>query len=173
MMFIICDAKYYNIVLCANELLEGNPGVEDVTKQYLYQLAYKDFFEKEEITRVFNCFIMPSDEEYVKNVGYVSLSFLKNLGLSDIQIIKYPANLLLNNFIQNKKDSILLYLKWLSTIVHTIHFLLQIWSIIHYNISYVSLYLLKTNTTWKYDDIHNRHLPFSLFCSIMIENGII
>lgn len=111
MMFIICDAKYYNIVLCANELLEGNPGVEDVTKQYLYQLAYKDFFEKEEITRVFNCFIMPSDEEYVKNVGYVSLSFLKNLGLSDIQIIKYPANLLLNNFIQNKKDSILLYLK--------------------------------------------------------------
>ena len=109
-VFVICDAKYYNIVLSPDELLKGNPGVEDVTKQYLYQLAYKDILEEIGINKVQNCFIMPSDESIPRNLGYVSLSFLKNLGLADIQIIKYPAMDMLDRYIQNKEDSILSYL---------------------------------------------------------------
>lgn len=41
--FLIFDAKYYNIQLEKGKSLRGNPGVSDVTKQYLYQLAYRHF----------------------------------------------------------------------------------------------------------------------------------
>lgn len=43
--FAILDAKYYLIKLTKHSI-EGNPGVGDVTKQYLYQLAYQDFIDK-------------------------------------------------------------------------------------------------------------------------------
>lgn len=41
--FIIFDEKYYLIQLEKGRVLHGNPGIGDVTKQYLYQLAYKKF----------------------------------------------------------------------------------------------------------------------------------
>ena len=34
--FIIFDAKYYNIQLEHNKKLRGQPGIESITKQYLY-----------------------------------------------------------------------------------------------------------------------------------------
>lgn len=43
--FLIFDAKYYNLRLEKGKTLGGNPGVGDVTKQYLYQLAYKKFIK--------------------------------------------------------------------------------------------------------------------------------
>ena len=37
---LILDAKYYNMTF-KNEKLQGNPGIEDITKQYLYHSALK------------------------------------------------------------------------------------------------------------------------------------
>ena len=59
--FLIFDAKYYNIQLEKGKSLRGNPGVGDVTKQYLYQLAYKDFIKAHDISVVKNCFLMPTE----------------------------------------------------------------------------------------------------------------
>ena len=42
--FLIFDAKYYNINLEKGEELRKS-GVGDVTKQYLYQLAYKSLYQ--------------------------------------------------------------------------------------------------------------------------------
>ena len=42
--FIILDAKYYNLKFDAN-ILEGEPVLGDITKQYLYQLAFEDFID--------------------------------------------------------------------------------------------------------------------------------
>ena len=44
-VFVIFDAKYYCIQLEENKVLRGQPGVGDVTKQYLYQLAYGNFIK--------------------------------------------------------------------------------------------------------------------------------
>lgn len=41
--FIIFDAKYYNIQLEHNKKLRGQPGIESITNQSLYQLAYQPF----------------------------------------------------------------------------------------------------------------------------------
>ena len=41
--FVIFDAKYYNMTLEIHKPLAGQPGIESVTKQYMYQLAYRKF----------------------------------------------------------------------------------------------------------------------------------
>lgn len=89
--FVIFDAKYYCIQLERGKLLRGQPGVGDVTKQYLYQLAYQDFIDKNHIREVKNCFLMPTEQVDVVKLGTASLSMLRSLGLTDIQIRLLPA----------------------------------------------------------------------------------
>jgi len=90
-MFIIFDAKYYNIQMDEKKELRGQPGIESVTKQYLYQLAYKDFIKVHGFSSVKNCFLMPTDGEQVDCRGYVTMSMLADLGLENILIRLIPA----------------------------------------------------------------------------------
>jgi hypothetical protein len=99
--FVIFDAKYYNIQLERSKKLRGQPGIESVTKQYLYQLAYKSFVEDHQIQRVRNCFLMPSAGETVVDKGTVSLKMLKSLGLQDIKLRLLPAALMFQHYLDN------------------------------------------------------------------------
>ena len=89
--FVIFDAKYYCIQLESGKPLRGQPGVGDVTKQYLYQLAYRDFINQNHIQDVKNCFLIPTEQDNVAKLGTASLSMLRNLELTDIQIRLLPA----------------------------------------------------------------------------------
>lgn len=98
--FRIFDAKYYKIkfdVLQNEQMrISGQPGVADVTKQYLYQLAYKKLAEENDY-KFSNGFIVPKDdliEEELSNglgqgqlLGRVKMEMLSNLGLLDIIVI--------------------------------------------------------------------------------------
>ncbi|MDZ5472421.1 LlaJI family restriction endonuclease [Bacillus sp. 31A1R] len=88
--FMISDAKYYNIQLTENTL-HGNPGVGDVTKQYLYQLAFKKYMELENVEVVHNVLLFPSEQESIEYLGEVSIEFLKALQLGDIMLVKLPV----------------------------------------------------------------------------------
>ena len=88
--FIILDAKYYNIVIEVDKV-KGQPGVEDLTKQYTYQLAYKAFLEDHNITSVKNCFLMPTDCDYVIDYDDATLEAFEQIGLESIQIRLLPA----------------------------------------------------------------------------------
>ena len=101
--FIIFDAKYYNIQLEQNKKLRGQPGIESVTKQYLYQLAYQPFVEAHQISLVRNCFLMPTASSEVVPKGTVSLAMLSNLGLQDIQVRLLPAEMMYRHYIENTK----------------------------------------------------------------------
>lgn len=102
LQFLIFDAKYYN--LCLNEkTLSGQPGVESISKQYLYQLAYKDFIEKQNINIVKNCFLFPSETDQFMNIGEVYLEMLDNLGLEKIQLIMLPSHVVYECFLSNKR----------------------------------------------------------------------
>lgn len=90
-MFIIFDAKYYNIQMDEKKELRGQPGIESVTKQYLYQLAYKDFIKVHGFDSVKNCFLMPADGEQVDCRGYVTMSMLADLRLENIMVRLLPA----------------------------------------------------------------------------------
>lgn len=104
--FIIFDAKYYNLQLEEGKDLAGNPGVGDVTKQYLYQLAYKSFVEINKIDKVLNCFLMPTEEsgeQGVINKGYVRMSMLTGLGLVPIQIRFLSATMMYKLYLSKQK----------------------------------------------------------------------
>lgn len=91
--FVISDAKYYNAWLELGLSPKGQPGVESITKQYLYQLAYQKFIEDHGFTSIINCFILPTENSEVIDKGYVSMDFLGNLGLPSIKVRLLPADM--------------------------------------------------------------------------------
>ena len=101
--FIIFDAKYYNIQFEHNKKLRGQPGIESITKQYLYQLAYQPFVETHQISTVRNCFLIPTASSDVIEKGVVPLGMLQNLGLQNIQIRLLPASTMCKHYIGNTK----------------------------------------------------------------------
>ena len=105
--FIIFDAKYYNIQLEHNKKLRGQPGIESITKQYLYQLAYQSFVEDHQIGTVRNCFLMPTAAEEIVEKGNVSLAMLRNLGLRDIQIRLVPAKTIYKHYLSGTRFNII------------------------------------------------------------------
>lgn len=104
--FLIFDAKYYNIQLEKGKSLRGNPGVGDVTKQYLYQLAYKDFIKAHSIPVVKNCFLMPTEKNEIIKKGMVRMPMLETLGLENIQIRLVPASMLYERYLAKGKMDI-------------------------------------------------------------------
>lgn len=103
--FDIFDAKYY--VTRINEKgVKGQPGIESITKQYLYQLAYKEFIKKSNIDRVNNCFLMPSDEEQVDIQGNVRMDMMFMFELEDIKVRKIPATYAYHKYITGRNIKI-------------------------------------------------------------------
>lgn len=104
--FIIFDAKYYNMQLECDKKLRGQPGIESIIKQYMYQLAYQSFVRKHKISIMKNCFLMPTTSKEVISKGSVYLNMLREFGLQDIQIRLLPAEILYQHYIENTKFDI-------------------------------------------------------------------
>lgn len=101
-IFYILDAKYYCPVW-TNESIQGQPGVEDVAKQYLYFLAYKEVLEKYNVTEVKNYFLMPKRKDDVELPGYVKMDILKDLGLGIVEVRMLHPEFLFENYLNNKQ----------------------------------------------------------------------
>lgn len=102
--FIILDAKYYNLKFDEDDL-SGNPGLGDITKQYLYQLAFQDLIDEYKLS-VKNALLFPKFDGDIENKGYVEIEILHDLDLENIQIMMLPANLMNKLYLQNKKLSV-------------------------------------------------------------------
>jgi len=101
--FVILDAKYYVPILEENKKVSGQPGIESITKQYLYQLAYSKFIADHGFLSVKNCFIMPTESSNVIDKGVAYLEILDALGLEQIKVRMIPANDVYTFYITNKK----------------------------------------------------------------------
>lgn len=101
--FYIFDAKYYKAKLEQGQYPKGQPGIESVTKQYLYQLAYKRFIEKHGFASVENCFLLPTEEDMIIDKGSVRLEMLSELGLEDIKIRLVPAIMAYKHYLSGDK----------------------------------------------------------------------
>ena len=102
----IFDAKYYNLQLEKNKPLSGQPGIESVTKQYLYQMAYIEFLNDHSVNFFRNCFLMPTEGKEIIETGYVTMDFLMRRGLDDIQIRLLPARMVYSMYLDNSKMNI-------------------------------------------------------------------
>lgn len=101
MIMVILDAKYYNLRMEKDKPLRGQPGIESVAKQYLYQLAYQGFADRHGIMGIRNCFILPTEQPAIINKGHVELQMLKNLKLQDIEVRLLPAAMIYNYYLAN------------------------------------------------------------------------
>ena len=104
--FVIFDAKYYLLELEKGKSLRGNPGVGDITKQYLYQLAYRDFIKAHNIAVVKNCFLMPTENDEIVKKGTVRMPMLEALNLENIQIRPLPATMMYEYYLTQRKMDI-------------------------------------------------------------------
>ena len=106
--FGIYDAKYYCIEfkeVNGKYKVTGQPGVGDVTKQYLYQLAYDDFITKQGYKYVQNMFFCPQ-EVAEPDYGYVEMKMLHTIGnktLENIAVVKLCAEEMYDLYLQNKQ----------------------------------------------------------------------
>ncbi|MBQ8907762.1 MAG: LlaJI family restriction endonuclease [Clostridia bacterium] len=100
--FIIFDAKYYCLQLEEDKPLRGQPGIESITKQYLYQLAYQEFIDDHQFDIVKNCFLLPTEEDVVINKGTASLGILSKMNLEPIQVRLLPARRLYDCYLSQK-----------------------------------------------------------------------
>lgn len=98
-IFEIYDAKYYLLQFC-NGKLNGQPGVGDVTKQYLYELAYKEIATMNGYD-FSNQFIVPSDaiEDDGKYIALASLTIFDGLGLSDIMVVSRSCQIIFEQYL--------------------------------------------------------------------------
>lgn len=68
--FCIYDAKYY--VPSVGGKMKGQPGLESVTKQFLYQSAYEDFVLGHGFNYVVNAFLVPTASDKLQELARVS-----------------------------------------------------------------------------------------------------
>ena len=100
--FIILDAKYYSLKFEDNKV-SNNPGISDISKQYLYQLAYDEFIKDGCFEGVQNAFLFPTYDSDIENEGQVELEMFSSLRLEPIQIIRLPAKDINNMYLNNEK----------------------------------------------------------------------
>ena len=103
--FIIIDAKYYNTRLVKGAEPKGQPGIDSITKQYLYQLAYQKFIREHDFDYIKNCFLLPTENDSIENGGEVSLDMLHDLKLQNIQVRFLPAAYVYSCYLADKKIS--------------------------------------------------------------------
>ena len=104
--FIIFDAKYYNAQLEPDNPPKGQPGIESVTKQYLYQLVYQKFINDHGFSDVKNCFLMPTENCEIEDHGEASMEMLSSLGLQNIKVRFLPADMVYDHYLSGRKMDI-------------------------------------------------------------------
>ena len=104
--FFIFDAKYYVVSIEQNQQPKSVPGIDSITKQYLYQLAYKEFINDHGFNSVVNCFLMPTEKDELIDKGEVKLNILSDLGLQNIQIRQMPAKQAYSHYLAGTKIGI-------------------------------------------------------------------
>ena len=101
-IFYILDAKYY----CPNwtdDSISEQPGVEDIAKQYLYYLAYRDILEKYKVGEVRNYFLMPKRFGEDKIPGFAKMDILKQLGLGVVEVRMLEPETMYDNYLRNQR----------------------------------------------------------------------
>ena len=101
---LVLDAKYYKLSV-SNDKVNGNPGIEDISKQYLYQLSLKEYIEENKIQKVFNIFLLPNySKTYLQ--GNVNLDFMKPYCDDGIKLVQLDVNEVIDLYCKSKRYNV-------------------------------------------------------------------
>ena len=96
--FWIFDAKYYYYSFQKKKnsndyYISGQPGVEDVAKQYMYEVVFRKFVNDQGYVMAHNIFLTPTEEQ-TYYFGHVSIDVLERFNddrLKTIEVVKINA----------------------------------------------------------------------------------
>ncbi len=99
--FFIFDAKYYDPHF-EKESITGQPKTYSITKQYMYELAYRRFalFHK---LNIHNCFLFPTEGK-TEIKGFVKFDILRKIGLHNVKSIFLCAEELYDVFLSSNEE---------------------------------------------------------------------
>lgn len=101
--FNIYDAKYYNIEF-ENGKIKGQPGVADISKQYLYQLIFKDVIKLNDLSPT-NSFVIPKDnlgsDNEIYTIAKMNLFHEINEGLIPIKVIARDCEIIYEEYLNS------------------------------------------------------------------------
>lgn len=106
----ILDGKYY-LLSVTNGELSGNPGIQDVVKQYVYNAALKSFIDSFQIGELANAFLIPaleSENAQNQNYGEVPYWTAQHSGFNDlpsVQVIKLDTQKVWDYYIGVQTDN--------------------------------------------------------------------
>ena len=83
----IYDAKYYTTSFDSNGKIKNVPGVESLAKQIIYELAYRDFADENDMIISKNSYLMPTEGATDYVLGSGSIELFKNHTLGNINDI--------------------------------------------------------------------------------------
>lgn len=92
----ILDGKYYLLSVSDGKLF-GNPGIQDVVKQYVYNASLKSFIDTFQIGEIANAFLIPAlESENAENQNYGEVPYwtVQHSGFNElpsVQVIKLDA----------------------------------------------------------------------------------
>lgn len=92
----ILDGKYYLLTVSDGKLF-GNPGIQDVVKQYVYNASLKSFIDTFQIGEIANAFLLPAlESENAENQNYGEVPYWTAQHspfneLPSVQVIKLQA----------------------------------------------------------------------------------
>ena len=104
----IYDAKYYNIILTEN-LLKNYPGIQEISKQYLYELAYRDLIKRNNLKIKENAFIMPTDKKMenqdtlFEEIGEVEFDIFENMEFKSVRVKLASATKIYEKYLKSEK----------------------------------------------------------------------
>ncbi|MCG1758906.1 LlaJI family restriction endonuclease [Staphylococcus epidermidis] len=96
----IYDAKYYNIYFDKRSV-HSNPGINDISKQFLYQLCFKDIIKKNKL-KTHNYFVIPKDDfqEDQTIIGTIEMKLFSDIGLNLIKVIGRDCVSIYNEYLK-------------------------------------------------------------------------
>ena len=101
----IYDAKYY--LAHVNEVgkLKNLPGIGDITKEFLYELAYKDFREVHSIEMGQNAFVFPMEDEenLILCKGEIKMKMFTQIGLKPIDLLFVDAKTIFEHYVKGTR----------------------------------------------------------------------
>lgn len=78
----------------------GNPGVEDISKQYLYELAFKNMFSCR-----FNLFVFPVYDKKNEIIGKVKFNLFDMMSLNSIYLLELNTLEVYHLYLEEKRYS--------------------------------------------------------------------
>lgn len=77
------------------------PGIQDISKQFFYELAYKKLIEKSHITEIRNYFLLPKTQDKNLEVN-ISMDMFKRIGIGKINVLFLDPKKVFSAYLDNR-----------------------------------------------------------------------